>query len=105
MLSYRPQNAICSAATCVTTAKVTACKQISGRSVSGRKAAIVDDTCSAGRSLLRCAETVKQHGGDVVQVIALFDRDAGGMAVKAAGYRYDYALRVSEDGSCEPQLE
>ena len=78
-------------------------KQVSGSSVSGRKVAIVDDTCSSGHSLLRCAETVRQHGGEVIQVIALFDRDAGGNALKEAGYRYDYALRVSEDGSCQPQ--
>ena len=78
-------------------------KQISGSSVYGRKVAIVDDTCSSGHSLLRCAETVRQHGGEAIQVIALFDRDAGGNAVKEAGYRYDYALRVSEDGSCQPQ--
>ena len=39
----------------------------------------------------------------MIQVIALFDRDAGGKAVQAAGYRYDYALRIIEDGSCEPQ--
>ena len=74
-------------------------KQISGSSVSRRKVAIADDTCSSGHSLLKCAETVRQHVGDVIQVIALFDRDAGDNAVKAAGYRYDYALRVSEDGS------
>ena len=78
-------------------------KQVSGSSVAGRKVAIVDDTCSSGHSLLKCAETVEQHGGDVVQVIALFDRDAGDNAVKAAGYRYDYALRVSPDGNCQPQ--
>ena len=71
-------------------------KQISGSSVSGRKVAIVDDTCSSGHSLLRCAKTVRQHGGEVIQVIALFDRDAGGNAVQEAGYRYDYALRVRE---------
>ena len=70
-------------------------KQISGSSVYGRRVAIVDDTCSSGHSLLKCAEAVRQHGGEVIQVIALFDRDAGGNAVKAAGYRYDYALRVS----------
>ena len=78
-------------------------KQISGSTVSGRKVAIVDDTCSSGHSLLKCAETVKQHAGEVIQVIALFDRDVGGSAVQAAGYRYDYALRVSEDGSSQPQ--
>ncbi len=78
-------------------------KQISGSSVSSRKVAIVDDTCSSGRSLLKCAETVRQHGGEVIQIIALFDRDAGGDAIAEAGYRYNYALRVSEDGSCEPQ--
>ena len=71
-------------------------KQISGSSVSGRKVAIVDDTYSSGHSLLRCAKTVTQHGGEVIQVIALFDRDAGGNAVQEAGYRYDYALRVRE---------
>ena len=43
------------------------------------------------------------HGREVIQVIAFFDRDAGGNAVKEAGYRYDYALRVSEGGGCEPQ--
>ena len=78
-------------------------KQISGSSVSGRKVAIVGDTCSSGHSMLKCAETVKEHGGEVIQVIALFDRDAGGNALKEAGYRYDYALRVSEDGSSQPQ--
>ena len=71
-------------------------KHISGSSVYGRKVAIVDDTCSSGYSLLKCAETVRQHRGEVIQVIALFDRDAGGNAVQAAGYRYDYALRVRE---------
>ena len=80
-------------------------KHISGSSVAGRKVAIVDNTCSAGHSLLKCAETVKLHGGEVIHSIALLDRDAGGMAVQAAGYRYDYALRVSEDGSCQPQAE
>ena len=53
--------------------------------------------------LLCCVETVEKHDGEVIQVIELFDRDAGGNAVKPAGYRYDCALRVSEDGSCEPQ--
>ena len=43
------------------------------------------------------------HGREVIQVMALFDRDSGGNAAQEAGYRYDYALRVSEDGSCQPQ--
>ena len=60
-------------------------KQLSGSSVSKRKVAITDSTCSSRHSLLKCAETVEQHGGEVTQVIALFDRDAGGDAVKAAG--------------------
>ena len=78
-------------------------KQISGSSVSGRKVAIVDDTCSTAHSPPKCGETVQQHGGEVIQVIALLDLDSGGNAVQAAGYRYDYALHVSEDGSCQPQ--
>ena len=87
-----------------TIAKATAYRsRFPAASVYGRKVAIVDDTCSSGHSLLRCAEIVRQHGGEVIQVIALFDRDAGGNAVKEAGYRYDYALRVSEDGGSEPQ--
>lgn len=78
-------------------------KQISGSNVSGREVAIVDDACSTGHSLLQCAETVEQHGGAVTQIIALFDRDNVGKAVKEAGYRYDYAQRVSEGASCAPQ--
>ena len=78
-------------------------KQISGNSASRRKVAIVGDTYSGGHSLLKCSEAVRQHAGEVIQFIALFDRDAGGNAVKAADYRCDYALRVSEGGSCEPQ--
>ena len=35
--------------------------------------------------------------------MALFDRDDGGNAVEKAGYRYDYALGVSEGGGSEPQ--
>ena len=54
--------------------------------------------------LLCCVETVEKHDGEVIQVTALFDRDANGNAVKEGGYRYDYALRVSQDGSCQPQL-
>ena len=50
--------------------------------------------------MLCCVETVEKHDGEVIQVITLFDRDAGGNAVKENGYRYDYALRVNEDGSC-----
>ena len=55
--------------------------------------------------MLCCAETVKKHDGEVIQVMVLFDQDAGEKAVRAAGYRYDYALRVSEDGTCEPQTK
>ncbi len=78
-------------------------KQISGSSVYGRKVAIVDDTCSSGHSLLRCVETVRQHCGEVIQVIVLFARDAGGNAVQKSSYHYDYAQRISEDGGSEPQ--
>lgn len=53
--------------------------------------------------LLCRAETVEKHGGEAIQVIALFDREAGGNAVQEAGYRDDYAQRVSEDGGREPQ--
>jgi len=31
-------------------------------------------------------------------VLAVFDRDHGGAAIRAAGYRYNYVLRL-EDGN------
>lgn len=59
--------------------------------------AVVDDTCYSGESILSAISAVERAGSSVRQVVALFDRDRGGEAIRAAGYRYDYALRL-EDG-------
>ena len=59
--------------------------------------AIVDDTCFSGESILSAIAAVEEAGSTVRQVVALFDRDQGGATIRAAGYRYDYVLRL-EDG-------
>ena len=56
--------------------------------------AIVDDTCYSGESILWAIRAVEDAGSAVRQVVAMFDRDDGGAAIRAAGYRYDYALRL-----------
>ena len=60
--------------------------------------AIVDDTCFSGESILAAIDAVEQAGSAVRQVLAMFDRDHGGAAIRAAGYRYNYVLRL-EDGN------
>ena len=60
--------------------------------------AIVDDTCFSGESILWAIRAVEEAGSAVRQVVAVFDRDHGGAAIRAAGYRYDYVLRL-EDGN------
>ena len=62
-----------------------------------KEVAIVDDTCFSGESILSAIAAVEEAGSTVRQVVALFDRDQGGAAIRAAGYRYDYVLRL-EDG-------
>lgn len=59
--------------------------------------AIVDDTCFSGESILSAISAVEEAGSAVRQVVTMFDRDRGGDAIRAAGYRYDYVLRM-EDG-------
>ncbi len=59
--------------------------------------AIVDDTCFSGESILWTIRAVEETGSRVRQVLAMFDREHGGETVRAAGYRYDYVLRL-EDG-------
>lgn len=56
----------------------------------GARVAIVEDVVTTGGSLLKAIEVAKGHGLEVVQVLALVDREEGGREELAkAGYRLE----------------
>ena len=75
-------------------------KMIEGTIRSGTKAAIVDDTCSTGGSLLHSIDAVEQAGCEVVTVLCILDRNMGGSAeIRKRGYDFQALLEASEDGT------
>jgi len=53
----------------------------------GADVAVVEDVVTTGGSMIKAIERVKAEGFNVVRVLALVDREEGGMeAVKEAGY-------------------
>ena len=75
-------------------------KMIEGVLRPGTKAAIVDDTCSTGGSLLHSIDAVEQAGCEVVTVLCILDRNMGGSAeIRKRGYDFRALLEASEDGT------
>ena len=75
-------------------------KMIEGAIWPGTKAAIVDDTCSTGGSLLHSIDAVEQAGCEVVTVLCILDRNMGGSAeIRKRGYDFRALLEASEDGT------
>jgi orotate phosphoribosyltransferase len=53
----------------------------------GDKVAIIEDVITTGGSALKAAESVRESGGDVRGVLALVDREEGGLqAIEAKGF-------------------
>lgn len=50
----------------------------------GERVAVVDDVITTGASLLQAVEAVRQAGAEVVEAIALVDREEGGSETIAA---------------------
>ena len=68
-------------------------KLIEGRLVS--PLALVDDTCTTGRSILLLADRLKREGAVIEQIIIVFDR-GGGQNVKDKGYNYSSVFAVDD---------
>ncbi|HEX15912.1 MAG TPA: orotate phosphoribosyltransferase [Deltaproteobacteria bacterium] len=63
----------------------------------GMKVALVEDVVTTGGSLLRAIKVAQEHGLEVVQVLALVDREEGGREnLKAAGYDLEALFTRSE---------
>ncbi len=63
----------------------------------GMKVALVEDVVTTGGSLLKAIKVAQEHGLEVVQVLALVDREEGGREnLKAAGYDLEALFTRSE---------
>jgi orotate phosphoribosyltransferase len=85
-------------------------KRIEGKLDPGARVVIVDDVITAGTSVIKAANAVRQAGCEVVQVIALVDRLAGARELfrqnGIADYRPVFTVRdlgVNVDGPRPPE--
>lgn len=63
----------------------------------GMKVAVVEDVVTTGASILRAIEVCEAFGLEVVQVLALVDREEGGReALKAKGYDLEAVFRSKD---------
>ena len=67
------------------------------------RAAVVDDVCSTGASLLRAIQAVEAEGCVVVKVAVILDRNAGGSQdIRNRGYDFQSLLETGVDGRIHP---
>ena len=72
-------------------------KLIEGNLSAGWPVVIVEDVITTGQSALRAADAVRDFGGQILGVLAVVDREEGGVdAIEGAGLRVRSLLRVSE---------
>jgi len=72
-------------------------QRIEGLFPAGRPTALVEDVVTAGGSVLSAIQAVREAGSEVVHVLAVVDRGAGGReALQAAGVRFTALFHVSE---------
>ena len=63
----------------------------------GSKVCVVEDTISTGRSLLKAIQKIEEAGLNVVQCIAVVDREDGAAErIKAAGYPFEALVSCNE---------
>ncbi len=72
-------------------------KLIEGPFVAGDRVAVVEDVITTGGSALQAIDAVRHAGGVVIGVLALVDREEGGIeAIEATGIRVVSMVRASE---------
>ena len=63
----------------------------------GAKVCVVEDTISTGTSILKAIQKIEEAGLEVVQCIAVVDREDGAAEkIKAAGYPFDALISCNE---------
>jgi orotate phosphoribosyltransferase len=72
-------------------------KRIEGSFGEGSRVVILEDVITSGASALEACAAVRAEGGEVLGVMALLDREAGGRElIEEAGYRVFSLFRISE---------
>jgi len=72
-------------------------RRIEGSFSPGDRVVVIEDVITSGGSALQACEAVRAEGGEVLAVLALLDREAGGRErIEEAGYRVLSLLGVSE---------
>ena len=76
---------------------------IEGHLPTNGRAAVVDDVCTTGASLLRAIQAVEAEGCGVVKVAVILDRNAGGSQdIQERGYDFQSLLETGVDGRIHP---
>jgi orotate phosphoribosyltransferase len=72
---------------------------IEGSPRGGARVAVVDDTCTTGRSLFHAIDAVEQAGCRVVKVLSILDRHEGGSdELRRRGYDFVALLEADASG-------
>ena len=78
-------------------------RRVEGSVREGMKVAVVDDTCTSGRSLFLAVEALEEAGCVVTVALCVLDRNEGGSAeVKRRGYPFHALLSADGDGKVGP---
>jgi len=78
-------------------------RAIEGPLPTGARVVVVDDTCTSGASLFHAIDALEAAGCQVVKVIAVLDRRAGGSEeLRRRGYDFDALLEAGESGEITP---
>jgi len=69
----------------------------------GRRVALVEDVVTQGGSVIKAIDAVLARGCEIVTVVALVDRNAGGgEKLRERGLAYTYLFRTDADGNLLP---
>ena len=76
---------------------------IEGHLPPNRRAAVVDDVCTTGASLLWAIQAVEAQGCEVVLVAVILDRNEGGAEeIRKRGYNFQSLLQATPAGTIKP---
>ena len=74
-------------------------RAVEGELYPGERVVVVEDVISTGAQAILAANRLKEAGGEVVKVVAVIDREQGGLqGIAAAGYECSALFSLSELG-------
>ncbi len=81
-------------------------RQIEGHLTPGTRVVLLDDVVTRGGSLVRAAEVVREAGAEILRVVTILDREAGGTETLArAGLSLDSLFRLDDIVTPREQAE